>query len=505
MANNEFVLDINKKSLQHPTVVIRQGDANLNKVNVVVTDNGVPVNLGSYTLTFMGMTPAGTKIIDTNGFQKTPGGLSTGQFTYAFPSAAASAKGVYENAYFKLQTTSGVTSTIDINIRVLAGVDLNSEDAENYVTIVDKVIQDTKDALVETNSNIDNANDRVDDLQQDLATYSAQATSAAAHVQSVSSSAVTEVNSAAASAAAYIDSVAPDLDTYAKDDTVVHKSGPETIADTKTFTSSPIIKQNVSQLVFGSTNTTSQLPTLRAVNRGSVGSGQFTVSTYSNNLLMSNAGEGGNAIFNDIVNTGSAQGDLSFVTENTENNIVTADSDGYFITNTNNYQAGTYSGHGIFKFGRDGTLSAPKIVAPNLGQLSTNNTWTGNNSFSGGLIIAGNNMVNIPTTSIDVSEGLSSSLTVKVVNGVAFFSGNISVPSDNDDYDENSDFVLFVLPPEFRPKSNYSAVFIVGSNTPGSSAYVSITTSGVATCYWRSLPSIIHNPIVLSSLSYPVV
>ena len=416
MANNEFVLDINKKSLQHPTVVIRQGDANLNKVNVIVTDNGVPVNLGSYTLTFMGMTPAGTKIIDTNGFQTTPGGLSTGQFTYAFPSAAASAKGVYENAYFKLQTTSGITSTIDINIRVLGGVDLNSEDAENYVTIVDKVIQDTKDALVETNSNIDNANDRVDDLQQDLATYSAQATSAAAHVQSVSSSAVTEVNSAAASAAAYIDSVAPDLDTYAKDDTVVHKSGPETIVDTKTFTSSPIIKQNVSQLVFGSTNTTSQLPTLRAVNRGSVGSGQFTVSTYSNNLLMSNAGEGGNAIFNDIVNTGSAQGDLSFVTESTENNIVTADSDGYFITNTNNYQAGTYSGHGIFKFGRDGTLSAPKIIAPNLGQLSTNNTWTGNNSFSG--LNTYNGVTDTPLQTLDLLNGVTGTINYKIKSGM---------------------------------------------------------------------------------------
>ena len=137
MTVKNYVLDINKTSLQHPSIVLRQDDYNIYTINVSVTDNGVPVNLGSYTLNFLGITPAGAKIIDSKNFITTAGDLKSGKFSYKFPKEAAGSKGVYDVAYFRLKTTSGATSTIDLNLRVLGGVDLTADDVKDYITVDD--------------------------------------------------------------------------------------------------------------------------------------------------------------------------------------------------------------------------------------------------------------------------------------------------------------------------------------------------------------------------------
>ena len=137
MTVKNYVLDINKTSLQHPSIVLRQDDYNIYTVNISVTENGVPVNLGSYTLNFLGITPAGAKIIDSKNFITTPADLSVGKFSYKFPKEAAGSKGVYDVAYFRLKTTSGATSTIDLNLRVLGGIDLTADEVEDYITVDD--------------------------------------------------------------------------------------------------------------------------------------------------------------------------------------------------------------------------------------------------------------------------------------------------------------------------------------------------------------------------------
>ena len=137
MTVKNYVLDINKTSLQHPSIVLRQDDYNIYTINVSVTDNGVPVNLGSYTLNFLGITPAGAKIIDSKNFITNAGDLKNGKFSYKFPKEAAGSKGVYDVAYFRLKTTSGATSTIDLNLRVLGGVDLTADDVKDYITVDD--------------------------------------------------------------------------------------------------------------------------------------------------------------------------------------------------------------------------------------------------------------------------------------------------------------------------------------------------------------------------------
>ena len=137
MTVKNYVLDINKTSLQHPSIVLRQDDYNIYTVNISVTENGAPVNLGSYTLNFLGITPAGAKIIDGDNFITTPADLAAGKFSYKFPKEAAGSKGVYDVAYFRLKTTSGTTSTIDLNLRVLGGIDLTADEVKDYITVDD--------------------------------------------------------------------------------------------------------------------------------------------------------------------------------------------------------------------------------------------------------------------------------------------------------------------------------------------------------------------------------
>ena len=137
MTVKNYVLDINKTSLQHPSIVLRQDDYNIYTVNISVTENGTPVNLGSYTLNFLGITPAGAKIIDGDNFITTPADLAAGKFSYKFPKEATGSKGVYDVAYFRLKTTSGATSTIDLNLRVLGGIDLTADEVKDYITVDD--------------------------------------------------------------------------------------------------------------------------------------------------------------------------------------------------------------------------------------------------------------------------------------------------------------------------------------------------------------------------------
>ena len=137
MTVKNYVLDINKTSLQHPSIVLRQDDYNIYTVNISVTENGAPVNLGSYTLNFLGITPAGAKIIDSKNFITNAGDLKNGKFSYRFPKEAAGSKGVYDVAYFRLKTTSGATSTIDLNLRVLGGIDVTADEVKDYITVDD--------------------------------------------------------------------------------------------------------------------------------------------------------------------------------------------------------------------------------------------------------------------------------------------------------------------------------------------------------------------------------
>ena len=100
MANGIVLnIDTTKSEFQNPMVQLRQGDGNYQSLAVTVTSNGEPFDLTGWTITFMGTTAGGFKIVDaasvaTNALQ--------GEFTYTPTKAWGQDQGEFKNAYFKL-------------------------------------------------------------------------------------------------------------------------------------------------------------------------------------------------------------------------------------------------------------------------------------------------------------------------------------------------------------------------------------------------------------------
>lgn len=139
---------------------------------------------------------------------------------------------------------------------------------------------------------------------------------------------------------------------------VVHNSGNESIGGTKTFTDGPIVKQDTPGLWFNATGSPDGNQQL--IRLGSTGTMGENIGYFgTNQLAVFGGGEGAAAIQKDIYSNGHASGDLSFLTSATESGILVADGSAYVITNAQNYQGGTFSGHQIFKLASNGDLSIP--------------------------------------------------------------------------------------------------------------------------------------------------
>lgn len=156
MAEISLNLDTTKTNIPNPTVVLRQGDSEYQSIRVTVSDNYTPVDITTAVITFMGTTPAGTKIVDTNVSKAS----DTGVFDYTFPSQAGSTAGVFANAYFKITDGDKLGSTASFTIQVLDSIDMTQAEASDYVSVVDEVIKTT---VEQVNSDIQTATSHLSD------------------------------------------------------------------------------------------------------------------------------------------------------------------------------------------------------------------------------------------------------------------------------------------------------------------------------------------------------
>lgn len=542
MANNELVLDINKKSLQHPTVVIRQGDYDLYKINVVITDNGVPIDLSDFSLNFMGTTPGGNKIVDGTNFYTFPGDLQIGKFSYGFPSAAASTKGVYEYAYFQLKSSDGVVSSVDLTVRVLGGVDLTQEEAEDYISVADGVIQTVRDNLTNELSDVtellSQTQDNVDQLSSDVADYAATAQSYAAQIEGVASDTVSEIqtlsdntktsientandardeiNQIATDTKEYIDDLVPTLDGYAKDDDVVHKTGNETISDVKTF------EETIIGAVSGNAGSADRLATAHTINGVAFdGSEDIELPLVDDDDLVHKTGDETisdtktfeNLITQNDVNDLVIKKQITPIYSNTEHpfNIDTAtggfptQSDvniSFAVTFDNTVPFGTTpSGSGslaILKhsvvvpnatyvqewfdlsanrtFTRTGVFASGLIWGPWVDKYVTteaNNTWTGNNSFSG--LNTYNGVTDTPLQTLNLLNGVTGTISYKIKSGMITLGfENVNFNS----YDNVSNFEVFAIIPNI---SNLGR--LIRFRTPYKNGYITLTINQNGTIY----------------------
>lgn len=228
MRTSNYNFDIDKHSLIKPVVIIRSGDHDIDTIKITLSNQGDPVDLTKATVTFMGTTPAGNKIIDDAHVKIVD--ATTGIFEYTFPSAAGASVGEYQDAYFSIILGNGQTSTMNFRIQVLSGVDISAPAASEYITHYDTMVtalnsaydsatHETNEKMASTVSSLatsaatvlDSALARVNDIDSTANNASSAASNAVSMASSVASTVTSQasyINSVASSAASNVSSVA---------------------------------------------------------------------------------------------------------------------------------------------------------------------------------------------------------------------------------------------------------------------------------------------------------
>lgn len=176
MANGIVLnIDTTKSEFQNPMVQLRQGDGNYQSLAVTVTSNGEPFDLTGWTTTFMGTTAGGFKIIDstvtvTNALQ--------GSLTYTPTKAWGQDQGEFKNAYFKFTKSDETASGASFRVNVLDAVDLTAEEAGDYISVIDALIDDVKTSM----------DNKLSETKQTLADTQSQANTVQANVNDLNTS-----------------------------------------------------------------------------------------------------------------------------------------------------------------------------------------------------------------------------------------------------------------------------------------------------------------------------
>mgnify|MGYP002711048757 CR=1 FL=1 len=228
MAITKYDLDINKQAIIKPVVILRQGDHDIDTMQVSLSVANEPMDLTGATVTFMGNTANGRQIIDDAHVKIID--AKGGVFEYVFPSEASSDIGEYKVAYFSIILANGQSSTMDFRVQVLSGVDISAPVASEYIshydTMVselnsayDSFVNETDDKMASTVSSLatsaatvlDSALARVNDVDSKAnhaSSVAADAVSMASSVASTVTSQASYINSVASSAVSNVSSVA---------------------------------------------------------------------------------------------------------------------------------------------------------------------------------------------------------------------------------------------------------------------------------------------------------
>ena len=231
MAITKYDLDINKQAIIKPVVILRQGDHDIDTMQVSLSVANEPMDLTGATVTFMGNTANGRQIIDDAHVKIID--AKGGVFEYVFPSEASSDIGEYKVAYFSIILANGQSSTMDFRVQVLSGVDISAPVASEYIshydTMVselnsayDSFVNETDDKMASTVSSLatsaatvlDSALARVNDINStanNASSAASNAVSMAASVASTVTSQASYINSVASSAVANVSSTASNV------------------------------------------------------------------------------------------------------------------------------------------------------------------------------------------------------------------------------------------------------------------------------------------------------
>lgn len=259
-----FNLDTTKSEFQNPMVELRQGDGNYQSLHVTVTSNGEPLDLTGWTITFMGTTNGLHKIVDSSSVVEN---AVQGTFNYTPTKAWGQDMGEYKKAYFKFTNGGQSASSANFRVTVFEAVDLTEEEAGDYISVVDQLIEQVKSdmdsklastqkTLSDTQSQANTVQNNVNDLNtnvNDLKTQNLNIKTtdnnwagsntfnkqiiAPAGVQGNADTAA-ELQTSRKINGTNFDGTADINVNAANDSNLVHITGTETVAGDKTFTGS---------------------------------------------------------------------------------------------------------------------------------------------------------------------------------------------------------------------------------------------------------------------------
>lgn len=309
-----LTLDVTKTGIQNPLIKLRQGDGGFETLRTTVTSNGEPLDLQGWAITFMGTTAGDHKIVDGNvKLVEAPNGI----FDYTPTKAWGVDIGEFKIAYFKFVKGDGSASSANFRVNVIEAVDLTQEDARNYISVIDTTIAEINNHLTDSLANVKQSvaetsstasslsvqvSSAVNQVDSVASNASSVASSTASNASSVASSAVSNINSVASSAVGNVNSVASNIAINEAE--LVHKTGNETIAGDKTFTST--INGNAATATKWQTARTLALDGDVTGSATIDGSNNVSIATTGTNLVHKTSDEtiAGNKTFTNDVNIG---------------------------------------------------------------------------------------------------------------------------------------------------------------------------------------------------------
>ena len=201
-----LTLDVTKKGVQNPLIKIRQGDGDFETLRTTVLSNGEPLDLQGWTITFMATTAGNHKIIDSNAIVVE---AQNGIFDYTPSKAWGMDVGDFKIAYFKFIKDDGSASSANLRVEVIQAIDLTQEEAQNYISVIDATIAETREHLENSLADVSSSVAATSVVASSMAVnVSNVASSAADRVNVVTSSAIENVNIVATNAVDKIDSAA---------------------------------------------------------------------------------------------------------------------------------------------------------------------------------------------------------------------------------------------------------------------------------------------------------
>ena len=206
-------LDVTKTGIQNPLIKVRQGDGGFETLHTTVTSNGEPLDLQGWTITFMGTTAGNHKIVDGNvNIVEAPNGI----FDYTPSKAWGMDIGEFHMAYFKFVKGDGSASSANFRVNVIEAVDLTQEEAQNYISVVDNLIEQTRQDLTNSLASVSASIAATSSAAGSLAvSVSNTASNAVNMVDATASSAVNTINTTASSAVVKVNSAASSASSVA--------------------------------------------------------------------------------------------------------------------------------------------------------------------------------------------------------------------------------------------------------------------------------------------------